>query len=134
MVTKDGKRLAYFTRFEAKSALVVRDLATGRQQWVAIGTQSEAFVPPPPFVPQGPLPPGVTPPPPPPPPGLGPLPTSAWLPDESAIVTSHGGKLWRVDIPSGSTTPIPFTADVEQSLGPLVRGTHAIGDSVTARE
>ena len=30
----------------------------------------------------GPLPPGVTPPPPPPPPGVGPLPTSAWLPDE----------------------------------------------------
>jgi len=134
MVTKDGKRLAYFTRFEAKSALVIRDLATGREQWVAMGTQPETFIPPPPFIPTGPLPPGVTPPPPPPPPGLGPLPTSAWLPDESAIVTAFAGKLWRVDIPSGKTTSIPFTADVEQSLGTLVRGTHEIGDSVFARE
>jgi imidazolonepropionase-like amidohydrolase/Tol biopolymer transport system component len=134
MVSKDGKRLAYFTRFEAKSALVVRDLATGREQWVVMGTQPEAFIPPPPFIPTGPLPAGVTPPPPPPPPGLGPLPTSAWLPDESAIVTSYGGKLWRVEVPSGKTTPIPFTADVEQSLGALVRSSHEIGDSVFARE
>src|SRR5687767_12213433 len=56
MVSRDGKRLAYFTRFEARTALVVRELATGREQWVAMGTQPETFVPPPPFVPQGPLP------------------------------------------------------------------------------
>src|SRR5688500_15258374 len=37
MVSKDGKRLVYFTRFEAKSALVVRDLLSGREQWVAMG-------------------------------------------------------------------------------------------------
>ena len=134
MVTKDGKRLAYFTRYEAKTALVIRDLVTGREQWVAMGTQPETFVPPLPFVFPGPLPPGFTPPPPPPPPGLGPLPSSAWLPDESAIITAFNGKLWRVDVPSGKLTPIPFTADVEQSLGPLARATYDIGDSVTARE
>jgi imidazolonepropionase-like amidohydrolase/Tol biopolymer transport system component len=132
MVSKDGKRLVYFTRFEAKSALVVRDLDTGSERWVTMNTQPEAYVPPPPF--QGVLPPGVPPPPPPPPPGIGPLPTSAWLPDESAIVTSFAGKLWRVEIPSGRKTEIPFTADVEQSLGALVRGSYAIGDSVVARE
>ena len=134
MVSKDGKRLAYFTRFEAKSALVVRDLVTGREQWVAMGTQPEAYISPPPFIPTGPLPPGVTPPPPPPPPGLGPLPSSAWLPDESGIVTAFGGKLWRVEIPSGKATAIPFTADVDQSLGALVRGSYTISDSVSARE
>ncbi len=132
LVSKDGKRLVYFTRFEAKSALVVRDLDTGSERWLTMGTQAEAYVPPPPF--QGVLPPGATPPPPPPPPGIGPLPTSAWLPDESAIVTSFGGKLWRIEIPSGRKTEIPFTADVEQSLGALVRGAYPIGDSVIARE
>ena len=76
-------------------------------------------MPPPPF--QGQLPPGVTPPPAPPPPGVGPLPSSAWLPDESGIVTSFEGKLWRIDIAAGRKTEIPFTADVEHSLGALVR-------------
>lgn len=132
MVTRDGKRLAYFTRFEARSALVIRDLQTGAERWVAMGTQPETFVPPPPF--QGQFPPGATPPPPPPPPGLGPLPSSAWLPDESGIVTSHGGKLWRIDAASGVATAIPFTADVDIPLGALVRGAHAPGDSVAARE
>jgi imidazolonepropionase-like amidohydrolase/Tol biopolymer transport system component len=134
MVSKDGNRLAYFTRFESRAALVVRDLVTGSEKWVAMGTQPEAFIPPPPFQITGPLPPGFTPPPPPPPPGLGPLPTSAWMPDESAIVTAFNGKIWRIEIASGRVTPIPFTADVEQSLGPLVRGSHEIGDSVIARE
>jgi Tol biopolymer transport system component len=134
MVSRDGKRLAYFTRFEARTALVVRELATGREQWVAMGTQPETFVPPPPFVPQGPLPPGFTPPPPPPPPGLGPLPTSDWLPDERGIVTSYGGQLWRIDLASGTATNIPFTADVDIALGALVRGTSVLDDSVRVRE
>jgi imidazolonepropionase-like amidohydrolase/Tol biopolymer transport system component len=132
MVTRDGKRLAYFTRFEARTALVVRDLETGHEKWVAMGTQPETFVPPPPFV--GQLPPGATPPPPPPPPGIGPLPSSAWTPDETAIVTAFGGKLWRIDIASGRRTQIPFSADVDQSLGALVKGTLDIGDSVIVRE
>ena len=130
LISKDGKRLVYFTRFEGRSALVVRDIATGYAQWVTIGTQPEAFVPPPPPQLAGPVPPGA----PPPPQGIGPLPTSAWLPDESAIVTSFGGKLWRVEIPSGRKIPIPFTAEVEQSLGALVRGSSEISDSVIARE
>ncbi len=134
MVSRDGKRLAYFTRFETRTALVVRELASGREQWVAMGMQPETFVPPPPFVPQGPLPPGFTPPPPPPPPGLGPLPTSAWLPDESGIVTSHGGHLWKIDIASGNAVQIPFTADVDIALGALVRGAGTIDDSVRVRE
>ena len=134
MVSRDGKRLAYFTRFESRTALVVRELASGREQWVAMGTQPETVVPPPPFVPQGPLPPGFTPPPPPPPPGLGPLPTSAWLPDESGIVTSYGGHLWKIDIASGNAVRIPFTADVDVALGALVRGTTRVDDSVRVRE
>src|SRR5688500_3669365 len=132
LVSTDGKRLVYFTRFEAKSALVVRDLDSGAEKWITMGTQPEAYVPPPPF--QGGGAPGATPSPPPPPTGIGPLPTSAWLPDESGVITSFDGKLWRIEIPSGRKTEIPFTADVEQSLGALVRAAYQIGDSVSARE
>ena len=134
LVSRDGKRLAYFTRFESRTALVVRDLASGAERWIAMDMQPETFVPPPPFVPQGPLPPGFTPPPPPPPPGLGPLPTSAWMPDEQSIVTSHSGRIWRIDLASGQAAPIPFTADVDLALGALVRGSSTLDDSVRVRE
>ena len=134
MVSRDGKRLAYFTRFESRTALVVRDLATGAERWVAMDLQPETFIPPPPFQPQGPLPPGFTPPPPPPPPGLGPLPSSAWMPDERSIVTSHSGRIWRIDLTSGQATPIPFSADVDLALGALARGTSTLDDSVRLRE
>jgi Tol biopolymer transport system component/imidazolonepropionase-like amidohydrolase len=129
MVSRDGKRLAFFTRFEAQTALVVRDLATGADRWVLMGTQPETGG-------QSPIPPGggrgaaprspAA--------GVGPLPGSAWLPDGSGIVTSYGGKLWRVEVPSGRATQIPFTADVEQSIGPLVKGSYDIPDSVSVRE
>src|SRR5207249_4253209 len=108
MVSRDGKSLAYFTRFEAQSALVIRDLFTGGDRWILLGTQQEA----------GTAAGGgggggrggggggaAT-------AGVGPLPGSAWLPDGNGIVTSYGGKLWRIEIPSGKATQIPFTADV----------------------
>jgi hypothetical protein len=53
--------------------------------------------------------------------GNGFMPGSAFLPDSSAVVTSFDGKLWRIALPSGHATEIPFTADVEQQLGPLLR-------------
>lgn len=137
MVSPDGKRLAYFTRFEARSALVIRELDTGAERWISVGLQSEAGTPPPaPFVP------APTPAPagggrasgPPPATGVGPLPSSSWTPDGNAIVTSSGGKLWRVEVQSGRKTEIPISVDVEQSLGPLVKGTITDADSVAIRE
>jgi imidazolonepropionase-like amidohydrolase/Tol biopolymer transport system component len=130
MVSRDGKSLAYFTRYESQSALVLRDLVTGADRWILMGTQPEAGGQPaggPAGGGRGVGPsPGYS--------SVGPLPGSAWLPNGNALVTSFGGKLWRVEMPSGKTTPIPFTADVDQSLGPLVRGTFTIGDSVLVRE
>jgi imidazolonepropionase-like amidohydrolase/Tol biopolymer transport system component len=136
LVSPDGKQLAYFTRFEGKSALVVRDLESGAERWIAVGLQPEAGSPPPPaFVPP---PPGAPPAGgrggPPPASGVGPLPSSSWTPDGTAIVTSAGGKLWRIDVPSGRRTEIPISVDVEQSLGTLVKGTVSLTDSVTVRE
>lgn len=127
IVSADGKNLAYFTRFEGQSALVVRDLATGRDRWITMGTQQEAGVAlAAPGSGRGGAPPAAT--------GVGPLPSSAWLPDGSAIITSFDGKLWKIDVATGRRTAIPFTVDVEQSLGTLVKANSEIGDSVRARE
>src|SRR5262245_8096324 len=119
-VSRDGKSLAYFTRYEGQTALVLRDLATGADRWILMGAQPEAGGQPAQGAPVGGGGRGVG-----PSAGyssVGPLPASAWLPNGSALVTSFGGKLWRVDVPSGTTTPIPFTADVDQSRGALVKG------------
>src|SRR4030095_4310888 len=98
MVSRAGKSLAYFTRYEGQTALVLRDLATGADRWVLMGTQPEAGGQTPQGAPVGGGGRGVG------PAGgyssVGPLPASAWLPNGNAIVTSFGGKLWRVDVPS----------------------------------
>lgn len=49
------------------------------------------------------------------------LPGSSFTPDSRFLVTSIGGRIWRVEISSGQRIPIPFQAQVEQYLGPLVK-------------
>jgi hypothetical protein len=46
----------------------------------------------------------------------------------AAVITSYGGRIWRVAVPSGEATEIPFTAAVEQQLGPLVKFDYPIDD------
>ena len=57
-------------------------------------------------------------------------PGSAWTPDSKALVTSYGGKIWRVDVPSGRATAIPFTAEVDQQLAPLAKSEYPVNDTV----
>src|SRR5207237_1386249 len=33
----------------------------------------------------------------------------------------YEGKIWRVDVPSGEATPIPFSAHVEEKIGPRIQ-------------
>src|SRR5262249_13194663 len=58
----------------------------------------------------------------------------AWLKDNSAILTSYDGKIWKIDASSGKATMIPFTADVEQYMGPLSRFRYPITDTFTVRQ
>jgi len=95
----DGKWLVYATRYDAETGLRLRNLATGDEKWLAYPVtrddQESRFT--------RDLEPG-----------------SAFTPDSKSLITSYGGKIWRIDIPSGTATAIPFTAHVEQRLGPLV--------------
>ncbi|NIP83510.1 MAG: hypothetical protein GWM90_31490, partial [Gemmatimonadetes bacterium] len=52
-----------------------------------------------------------------------------FTPDSRALITSYGGKIMRVEVPSGEATEIPFTARVRQELGPLVKFDYPINDS-----
>src|SRR5207247_1783084 len=49
------------------------------------------------------------------------MPGSSFTPDSKALIVSYGGKIWRVEVPSGQVSAIPFKAHVQQDLGPLVR-------------
>lgn len=62
------------------------------------------------------------------------LPGSSFTPDSRALITAYDGKIWRLDIDTGKASPVPFTADVDQQAGPLVRFEYPISDgSFTAR-
>src|SRR4030095_11306671 len=55
-----------------------------------------------------------------------------WTPDGKAIVTTHQGKIWRIDAASGERTAVPFKAAVEQRVTASWRLPHAV-DSPTVR-
>jgi len=107
----DGKWLVYSTRHDSRQALKLRELDTGEERWLAMDVQRDNH--------QGG---GVN--------DRDVYPGSAWTPDSRAIITSFGGKIWRIDVPSGKRTAIPFTAEIDQQLGPLAKFDYPINDSV----
>jgi len=108
--SRDGRWLMYATRYDARPSLKLMDLQTGEDRWLKMDVQRDDSE------------------------GGGArdrdvYPASAFTPDSSAIITSYGGKFWRVAVPSGVATEIPFTAKVEQSIAPLVKFEYPIDDS-----
>jgi Tol biopolymer transport system component len=99
VLSSDGKWLVYATRYDAETGLRLRDLASGDEKWlvypVTRDDQESRFT--------RDLYPGY-----------------AFTPDNQAIVVSYGGKIHRVAVPSGQVTDVPFTAKVDQQLGPMV--------------
>ena len=107
----DGRWLVYATRYDAREALKLRDLTTGEESWLVMDVQRDDS--------QG----GGT-------RDRDVYPGSAWTPDSRAIITSYGGKIMRVEVPSGEAVEIPFSARVQQELGPLAKFDYPINDSI----
>jgi len=110
----DGRWLVYATRRNDETALRLRELATGDERWLVrnaqhdqIGTKSTRDL----------------------------MPGMAFTPDSKALITSYGGKLWRVAVPTGDATPIAFTADVDQMIGATTQFAFPVNDStLTVRQ
>lgn len=98
-VSPDGARLVYGARVDAKTGLRVRDLASGRERWLAFDIDRDNSERP-----------GA----------LDLMPRFAFMPDSSAIVIATGGTFHRLDLASGADTPIAFSAQVDAELGPFV--------------
>ncbi len=110
VASPDGKWLVYATRHDAREALKLRELATGEERWLVMDVQRDNS--------QGG---GIN--------DRDVYPASAFTPDSKALITSFNGKLWRVEVPAGTVSAIPFTADVDQRMGPLAKFEYPINDS-----
>jgi Tol biopolymer transport system component len=114
-LSPDGRWLVYGSRHEAETGLVLRDLESGEEEWLAYPVQrddQEARA------------------------TLDVLPGYSFTPDSREIVVSYGGKLWRVPIDGSDPAEIPFTAEVALEIGPELDFQFPVDDSPThlARE
>ncbi|TNF39696.1 MAG: amidohydrolase, partial [Cytophagales bacterium] len=107
-LSKDGKWMVYGSRWQEKTGLVIRDLSTGDEKWLAYPVQrdeQESIAP------------------------QGVLPAMAFTPDSKFVIASYGGKLWKLPVDGSAATEIPFEADVKLGMGPRLYFNYAIKDT-----
>jgi Tol biopolymer transport system component len=97
MLSPDGMKLVYGTRQETETGLRIRDLATGEERWLKypVGRDDQESLYTRDF-----------------------LPSYAFTPDGKEVVAGYGGKIHRVNIATGETRDVPFSAKVSLDIGP----------------
>lgn len=111
LLSKDGKWLVYGSRFEDKTGLVLRDLASGDEKWLAYPVQrddQESIA------------------------TMGVLPGMAFTPDSKAVIASYGGKIHRIPIDGSSPSEIAFTVNADLELGPRLEFKYPVSDTSAA--
>jgi WD40 repeat protein len=103
-LSPNGRELAYAHRAIDSTVLIVQDLATARERTVLRGLDRDRQ--------QGS--------------GYGPYPTFAWHPDGKRIFIGVGGQLVSVDVATGKTTRIPFSAPVQRQMSETIRFQHHV--------
>ena len=107
-LSKDGNWLVYGTRYEDKTGLIIRNLKTGDERWLAYPVQrdeQESIAP------------------------LGVLPAMAFTPDSKFLIASYGGKLWKINIADNKAVEIPFTVNLSLELGPKLAFKYPVKDT-----
>ncbi|WP_301400411.1 amidohydrolase family protein [Polaribacter huanghezhanensis] len=107
-LSKDGNWLVYGSRFEDKTGLILRNLKSGEEKWLAYPIQrddQESMA------------------------TLGVLPGMDFTPDSKNLITSYGGKIYSISLSSNKATEIPFNVDVDIELGPMVSFKYPISDA-----
>ncbi|OGC77094.1 MAG: hypothetical protein A2Z27_01645 [candidate division Zixibacteria bacterium RBG_16_50_21] len=105
-ISPDGKTMAFVRRVRGKSVLALFNLETGqvRHLWNNLDEdQQETWA------------------------LFGVYPGFSWMPDGKGIVIWAKGKIWRVDVASGTPTQIPFRAHVKQVVAKALRFPQQIG-------
>ena len=89
-LSPDGNWLVYGSRYNDQTGLVLRDLKTGEEKWLAYPVQrdeQESIAP------------------------LGVLPAMSFTPDSKEVVATYGGKFYRIPVSGGSAINIPMDMD-----------------------
>lgn len=109
-LSPDGKWLVYGSRYENKTGLRLRDLATGDERWLAYPTQRDEM--------ESRAP-------------MDALPGMSFTPDSKELVASYGNRLWRVAVDGSGQREIPFRVQAQVEVGPELAFTYPIADSAT---
>jgi Tol biopolymer transport system component/imidazolonepropionase-like amidohydrolase len=107
-LSKDGKWMVYGSRYEDKTGLVIRNLQTSEEKWLAYPVQrdeQESIAP------------------------LGVLPAMTFTPDSKFILASYGGKIHKISIDGKSISEIPIDVEVQLELGPQLDFKYPISDT-----
>ncbi|MBO3696807.1 amidohydrolase family protein [Roseivirga sp. E12] len=107
--SSDGKWLAYATRHDAETGLILRDLTTGDESWLAYPIQhddQESRA------------------------SRDVLPGFSWTPDNQHIVISYGGKIHKINVSNKTAVEIPFRVNSKIELGPELDFDYPISDDL----
>ncbi len=107
-LSDDGKYLVYGTRNDEHTGLVIRELKTGDERWLAYPVQhddQESRA------------------------SRDVLPGMSFTPDSKFLVTSYGGKIWKVPVDGGDAVEIPFRVANTIDMGPELDFEYPISDS-----
>tara|TARA_R110000868_G_scaffold294140_3_gene554765 strand:- start:12340 stop:15681 length:3342 start_codon:yes stop_codon:yes gene_type:complete len=107
-LSNDGKWLVYATRLDEHTGLVLRDLKTGDERWLAYPVQhddQESRA------------------------SRDVLPGMSFTPDSKFVVTSYGGKFWKIPIDGSDAQEIPFTVNSSIEMGPELDFDYPIEDT-----
>lgn len=106
-LSPDGQWLVYGSRFEDQTGLILRNLKSGDENWLAYPVQrddQESIAP------------------------LGVLPAMTFTPDSKQLLASYGGKIHRIPVSGGDAVEIPLDVDLEIEMGPRVKFDYPISD------
>ncbi|RNC79837.1 MAG: amidohydrolase [Winogradskyella sp.] len=106
--SNDGNWMVYGSRFEEHTGLVLRNLKTGDERWLAYPVQrdeQESIAP------------------------LGVLPAMSFTPDNKNLIASYGGKIYSISIEDNTAKEIPFSVDIDIDMGPMVSFKYPIEDN-----
>ena len=107
-LSNDGKWMVYGTRYEEKTGLIIRNLKSGDERWLAYPVQrdeQESVAP------------------------LGVLPAMTFTPNSKEVLASYDGKIYRIPVSGGAAIEIPFNVNVELAIGPKVMFKYPIPDT-----
>ncbi|MFN1834920.1 amidohydrolase family protein [Balneola sp. MJW-20] len=107
VLSSDGKWMVYGSRFEDKTGLVLRDMNTGDERWLAYPVQRDDMES------------QAT---------MGVLPAMSFTPDNQSLIAFYGGKIHRIPLDGSEATEIPFTVKTQLEMGPEVLFKYPISD------